>query len=149
MIRRVAREDQHANIVPLVRPTEPELPKADSSMPDTEALCASVSRALVLLLGEELRLSPQHIRSVVERELLRVRRARCIELRVHPDDLELLDQADHYRATLELRGTLDMVPDASLERGGSVLVTNLGEVDARLETRLALALCLLANGALR
>jgi flagellar biosynthesis/type III secretory pathway protein FliH len=51
-------------------------------------------------------------------------------------------------AALELEGSLELAPDATLSRGGCVLTSNLGEVDAQIETRLELALTLLRSGAL-
>jgi flagellar assembly protein FliH len=107
---------------------------------------AQLGLALVALLGEELRLRPEHIRDVVARELARVSRARHVELRVHPADLALLPPSATLVDHAELRGALTVSPDPTLERGGCVLLTNLGEVDARLETRLALALSLLRSG---
>jgi flagellar assembly protein FliH len=109
---------------------------------------ASVARALTLLLSEELRLAPEQIEYVLERELARVRRAREIVVHVHPDDLLLLRAPDHYARALELEGTLRLEADPALSRGGCTLSSNLGEIDARLETRLGLVLTLLERGAL-
>ena len=122
-------------------------PESAPQAPDPNASgVAQLTSALVALLGEELRLRPEHIQSVVERELARVRRARSVELRLHPADLELMPSSIALSERAELRGTLTFTPDPALERGGCVLVTNLGEVDARLETRLSLALTLLRSG---
>jgi flagellar biosynthesis/type III secretory pathway protein FliH len=107
-----------------------------------------LARALTLLLSEELRLQPEHIARVLERELLRVRRAKCVVVSVHPDDLLLLKAPHHYVAALELEGSLALTPDPAVSRGGCVLSSNLGEIDARVETRLELALTLLRSGAL-
>lgn len=119
-------------------PTPPVLDRARAN--------AALTRALVALLGEELSARPEHVASVVERELSRVRGARRITLRAHPADLALLEPADALSARLELSGVLTVSADASLDRGGCVLESDLGEIDARLETRLALALSLLQNG---
>jgi flagellar biosynthesis/type III secretory pathway protein FliH len=109
---------------------------------------AAVARALTLLLSEELRLAPEHIERVLERELGRLRRAREIVVHVHPDDLALLRAPHHFAHSLELEGTLKLVPEPALSRGGCTLGSNLGEIDARLETRLGLVLTLLERGAL-
>lgn len=106
----------------------------------------AVQRALAALLSEELALRPEHVREVVERELVRQRRARTVTLHVHPEDLTLLDEVRDYLARLELGFSLQLLPDATLTRGGCVVRSNLGEVDARLETRLSAALELLATG---
>jgi flagellar assembly protein FliH len=119
---------------------------AESS--STESQRTALSCALVMLLSEELRLAPEHIQQVLARELLRVRRASWLVVRVHPEDLALLKAPEHYVATLELEGKLALCADETISRGGCVLVSNLGEVDAQLETRLSLALTLLKSGAL-
>jgi len=104
-----------------------------------------LGQLLRALLAEELALRPEHIAALVERELAGVRRARDIELRVHPHDARLLEPVEQLRARLELLGSLRVVEDGALARGGCVLITNLGEVDARLETRLELGLAQLAS----
>jgi flagellar biosynthesis/type III secretory pathway protein FliH len=108
-------------------------------------LCAQLERVLRALLAEELTLRPRHIAALVERELVGMRRAREIELRVHPQDVRLLEPVEPLRERLELLGQVRVVEDAGLARGGCVLLSNLGEVDARLETRLELALAQLAR----
>jgi flagellar biosynthesis/type III secretory pathway protein FliH len=139
----------------LSAPPEPIsfVPSAPQSSPaptppvlDRKRASAALARALVALLGEELSARPEHVASVVERELSRVRGARHVTLHAHPADLALLEPVDDLCARLELSGVLTFSADASLERGGCVLESDLGEIDARLETRLALALSLLQNG---
>ena len=143
MIRRIARAElPHAPLSLSASKLQSELsPRAAS-----HTASASVAAALRALLDEELVLKPGHIRSVVERELTRVRRARAVRLHVHPQDAALLDQCAAYVQRLELRGVLEVIEDDSLTRGGCLVHSNLGEVDARLETRLAAALELLTSG---
>jgi flagellar assembly protein FliH len=110
-----------------------------------QRLVALLPQLLRALLADELALRPEHIATLVERELGSVRRARDIELRLHPDDARLLEPVERMRARLELLGSLRVVEDGGLARGGCVLITNLGEVDARLETRLELGLARLVS----
>lgn len=145
MIRRIARSELLEAPLSL-QAAQLKTNLASLAAPHT-ASAESVQRALCALLDEELALKPGHIRSVVERELLRLRRARAIRLHVHPLDAGQLEPSAAYCERLELRGTLDVVEDASLSRGGCLLTSNLGQTDARLETRLAAALELLAAGA--
>jgi flagellar assembly protein FliH len=155
MMRRIARDALTRKPDPLEDVAAPgglaaarEIVAAASEPPGAAALSARLSRALVALLGKELQLAPEHIREVVERELARVRLARRIELHVHPADLALLDSTETMVDRGALLGSLTLHADPALERGGCLLQTDLGEVDARLETRLALALALLKSGAL-
>jgi flagellar biosynthesis/type III secretory pathway protein FliH len=144
VIRRIPRAAVTLPPEPLLLaqgPAEPRSAAGESASP-----VAQLTSALVALLGEELRLRPEHIQSVVERELARVRGARSVELRVHPDDLPLLPPTSELCRRSELRGALSACVDPTIERGGCVLRSNLGEIDARLETRLSLALALLQSG---
>jgi len=149
VIRRIPREHAEGRVQPLTdgpRLTSEDAPGDDSVR--TRAHTAALSRALTLLLSEELRLAPEHIAHVVERELLRVRTASQVILRLHPDDLAWLKTAAEYTVQLELSGKLSLSADAAVSRGGCFIASNLGEVDAQLETRLSLALKLLESGAL-
>jgi flagellar biosynthesis/type III secretory pathway protein FliH len=62
---------------------------------------------------------------VVREGLERVRRASRVRVRVHPSDAAQL---------IELEA--EVVEDPSITRGGCVVESELGEVDARLEVRL-------------
>ncbi|HEX6244987.1 MAG TPA: FliH/SctL family protein [Polyangiales bacterium] len=147
MIRHVPRASLAEPPTPLeLAPAAAEPVGAADEPPVRAAGGAHVAAALVALLSEELRLRPEHIVSVVERELARLRRAHYVELRVHPADLALLPSVSELATRLELRGALTAVSDPALEPGGCLLLSNLGEVDARLETRLSLALALLRSG---
>ena len=160
MIRRIPREHAEGRVQPLQdgpRQTSQDAraelcsradPRASTDSARTHAHTAALSRALTLLLSEELRLAPEHIAHVVERELLRVRTASQVILRLHPDDLAWLKTAAEYTVQLELSGKLSLSADAAVSRGGCFIASNLGEVDAQLETRLSLALKLLESGAL-
>jgi flagellar assembly protein FliH len=144
MIRRVTR-------AALKHPLEPLLAPEPSAFAERLAPASPVDRigrALVALLDAELKLAPEHVREVVERELTRLHPARRVVLRVHPDDLALLDAAETLRARHELRAPLSFEADVTLSRGGCVIDTDLGRIDARLETRLSLALALVQSGAL-
>lgn len=145
MIRRIAREALKGVPEPLLYTVESAAPATHTPPRSAEA---GVARALVALLDAELRLAPEHIHQVVQRELTRVQTARHVVLRVHPEDLALLDAPETLRARHELRAPLRIQADASLTRGGCLLDTDIGQIDARLETRLSLALALLQRGVL-
>jgi flagellar biosynthesis/type III secretory pathway protein FliH len=148
MIRRIPRSELAGRSEPLFASP---VSGADPRAPADETLAAqrpAIARALTLLLSEELRLSPEHIERVLTRELARMRRGREIVVRIHPDDLALLQPSAHYAQVLELAGQLSFAADPTISRGGCTLSSNLGEVDATLETRLSLVLTLLQQGAL-
>ncbi len=91
------------------------------------------------IVYDELRIAPTHITAIVREALRRVRDARRLRVFVHPDD----------KATLEPRGgdlhlerrvaeQFAIIEDPTLSRGSCVISTELGEIDARIETRLEL-----------
>ncbi len=89
------------------------------------------------VLREELRQHPEHIARVaheaVESLMLS---ARHVRIRVHPDDLPLVEvgAADALRA----RGA-HLIADPALSRGGCLVESDIAHVDARIESRWALA----------
>jgi flagellar assembly protein FliH len=63
-------------------------------------------------------------------------------LRLHPDDATWLEQnptaLSELREQQTLASSLELRPDPSITRGGCVVESNIGELDARVETRLTL-----------
>lgn len=78
------------------------------------------------IVAEELALRPEHIRAIVRGAVERVRSGARARVRVHPSDAAHLALSD-----------VAVIEDASIERGGCVVESELGDVDARLEVRLA------------
>jgi len=91
------------------------------------ALVALAAKAARRVVRAELKQSPEQIVAIVREVLDRARRATSLTLRAHPADLPLL---------AKVAASAELVADDSLERGGCVLVSELGEVDARLEVQL-------------
>jgi len=94
------------------------------------------TRELALLAAQhlvqaELELKPERITAVVESLLVRVRRAERVLVRSHPDDLAALSawRDENELVHVELEG------DATLARGGCIVITPIGTLDASLETR--------------
>ncbi|HET8938209.1 MAG TPA: FliH/SctL family protein [Polyangiales bacterium] len=94
------------------------------------------------LLGSALTVEPEKIAALLRPHLARMRRAQRVVLRLHPDDATWLEQ--NPTALMELReqhtlaSSLELRPDPSITRGGCVVESNIGELDARVETRLTL-----------
>jgi len=94
------------------------------------------------LLGCTLEREPEHILHVLAPHLSRMRRSQQLIVRLHPDDAAWLSQ--HHAAwtalceSHELAGSVSVRADAGIARGGCILDSNLGELDARVETRLQL-----------
>jgi flagellar assembly protein FliH len=94
------------------------------------------------LLGTTLSAEPEKIVRVLAPHLTRMQRAQQLVLRLHPDDASWLEQHQGALAELcqlsQLDGSLELRSDPSLTRGGCCIESNLGELDARVETRLTL-----------
>jgi flagellar biosynthesis/type III secretory pathway protein FliH len=90
------------------------------------------------LVGSTLRSDPAQIAAMLAPHLQRLRRAASITLRLHPEDAHFLER---NRAQLAQRAgfecPVELVADPTISRGGCVVDSNLGELDARIETRLA------------
>ncbi len=89
------------------------------------------------ILDEELRLAPERIAALAAPLLARVRRARQVVVRVHPDDRDALAaQLPALRASAELAAAVHIQDDPDLARGDCVVVSDAGALDARIETQL-------------
>jgi flagellar assembly protein FliH len=102
-----------------------------------EAELAEQTREIALLAAQhivqaELALQPERITEIVTGLLARVRRAERAVVRVHPDDVPALARMrdEHGLAHVELEA------DEALARGGCIVATPIGTLDASLETRL-------------
>jgi type III secretion system HrpE/YscL family protein len=95
-----------------------------------------VTRIAERVLHATLVDAPERVLPAVRAELARVKRAKRVELRVHPDD------ADTLRAALARGESFEpsaptIVADESIARGGCWISSELGTIDARLEVQLA------------
>lgn len=81
------------------------------------------------LAGTAFRADPAHVTELARDALTRARRARSIELRVHPDDEPAL-------ASSFASESVRVIADASIARGGCLVKSELGVIDARLEARI-------------
>jgi type III secretion protein L len=99
------------------------------------ALACDVARAV---LGREATSGSEVLRDVTQAALERVRRAKRVALRVHPDDLS--------KAQREARGwfpdggdgvDFGVLADVAVERGGVIVESELGRIDARLDVQCA------------
>jgi flagellar biosynthesis/type III secretory pathway protein FliH len=100
-----------------------------------EALAAAESEIATLgllaarhIVGEELVLAPERVEVIVREVLERARRAQHVSIRIHPEDAAGIAAAFPGATVLS---------DENMTRGGCVITTDLGQLDARLEVRLS------------
>ena len=81
---------------------------------------------------------PKLVENQVTEALLRVREREEITVHVNAADLETARaNEDGFRKLLESPRKFDIKSDPKVDRGGCIIETNLGNVDARIETQLA------------
>ena len=88
------------------------------------------------IIGHCIEVKPQVVRDIVGEALVGARGREQILVRLHPDDHKEVEVArDDYAR--ELDGVaVYFEADTSLERGGCIIETESGRIDARLETQL-------------
>jgi flagellar biosynthesis/type III secretory pathway protein FliH len=101
------------------------------------------------ILAEQLSLEPERVLRVAQRALKSVCWCRAIVVRAHPADVAVMEK---NRATLvkELSelNEIEIVADARQTRGGCIVESEIGEIDATLDTQLdALQKALLGEAA--
>lgn len=103
---------------------------------DWEAIVIRLAAAIASrLLGHELRVDPDGAREMIRQALQLAVGASRIRVRLHGDDAALLGpQASEVVRAFASCGEAEIIPDNSLTRGGCLIETQHGQIDARLET---------------
>ncbi|MBN8505659.1 MAG: flagellar biosynthesis protein [Burkholderiales bacterium] len=143
-----ASKQQHARQVAaqlgvLVSSFDASFAELESQLAD--AFTRSVVQIAQQVLRSELRLHPDHVaqvaREAVEALMLT---ARHVRVRVHPDDLPLVEAG--AAEVLAARGAT-LLADATIERGGCFVESDIATVDARIAKRWQLAAGMLGQRA--
>lgn len=95
-------------------------------------LVLNISKALV---RHELNTTPELVRSCLERGLDMAVNSMPIRVHLHPEDLELIQQANTPSNKKTAGHLLEFVADSGIERGGCLLETDMGVIDATLTTQ--------------
>jgi flagellar assembly protein FliH len=89
------------------------------------------------ILRTELAADPELARSMISDALQTAAGSTRLRVRLHPEDVVLLgDRAEDVVKSLASCGEATILADETIERGGSVVETQHGVIDARLETQL-------------
>jgi len=104
------------------------------SEPFVVQLAMDIGKKVVM---SELALSPEMIASIAREAFISIEQSCDAELRVSPDDYEwITDHRNQWEPASELSIRVIIVPDGSIERGGCLITTLSGAIDARVETRM-------------
>lgn len=88
------------------------------------------------IVGSELSTRPEAIEAIVRPLLSRLRRAQSMVVHLHPEDAAWLEAAPALHSELGVRALLRFEPDPEVTRGGCVVSSEIGALDARIESRL-------------
>jgi flagellar biosynthesis/type III secretory pathway protein FliH len=100
---------------------------------------ALVRRIAAEVVGAELAQRPEAVADVVRTALAAVRNRRSVTVCVHGDDLPLLEpRRAELAEPLSRAGELRLRRDDSVPRGGCRIETEVGVLDARIDTQLDL-----------
>ena len=126
-----ALETAHAEVV--------ALRDATAEAVERDAVELAVQLAEKIVAGT-LDAAPERVLDVVRGALRRLSERRRVTVLVHPDDLELVRAAaDGFAAELGGIEHCDVQSERRLSRGGAVVRTDEGQVDASIETQLTRA----------
>ena len=114
---------------------------------ETEPQLVALARGVAeKIIGRELEVRDDTIVAIVRQAIQTVRQQREIIVRVNPQDLEALQKGKHeIIAVLARAKDVDLRGDPSISRGGCVVESELGTIDAELETQLDVIERLLAG----
>ena len=99
------------------------------------------------IIGEQLRLEPDTVISIVREALTSARRETKLTLRVNPDYLNAVrSHLDRLRSEAGAQREYRVVADPKVQGGGCIIESEIGTIDARLEVQLQVIEELLLKG---
>ncbi|MFH0803336.1 MAG: FliH/SctL family protein [bacterium] len=106
-----------------------------NSEPEIARLAIKIAERI---LGVEVKTNPETVLGIIQAALKRIRDREQVTIRVNQEDYEKVKaHKDTYTRLVDGVKTMDIAPDPRVERGGCIIETNLGNVDARISTQLA------------
>jgi type III secretion protein L len=89
------------------------------------------------IIGEELKTHPETIVSIVRESLQSVRQERLLTIQVNPESLdEVRRRVTRLKEVVGADREIHVVADPAVSLGGCIVESELGVIDARLETQL-------------
>jgi len=137
--RAAGRKEAYKCFRPILRRLVEEVRSLEAA---TKAVYRSTETGLVDLavsiaekiVAKELSLDRGRIVELLSKALEKVENAERIRIRVHPEDLEILDTCKAEGLfCLDDLGRVEVTPDIHIQKGGCMVESNLGTIDGRLE----------------
>ncbi len=89
------------------------------------------------IIGEQLKLQPETIIGIISEVLQGVRFGKHLTIQVNEEDApEVRSRVNRLKESLSFNNEIEIVASTSVARGGCLIESELGVVDARLETQL-------------
>jgi type III secretion protein L len=89
------------------------------------------------IIGKQLEIDPDTIISIVKQAMQTVRQTKQLTIRVHPDDAKRLRaNEEELQEALGRQRFLDVVEDKKVQYGGCIIESEIGTVEAQLNTQL-------------
>lgn len=103
--------------------------------PELARLAVKIAEKLV---GQELAQNPDTILGIVRQALSGIGDREQVSIRVNPVDYDkVVEHRASFEKMIEGLKKFDVAADAAIDAGGCAIETNLGNIDARLNTRVA------------
>lgn len=89
------------------------------------------------IIGKQLEMEPETIIGIVKQAMQTVRQSKQLTIRVHPEDAKILkENEEELQETLGRQRILDVMEDKKVHRGGCIIESEIGTVEAQLQTQL-------------
>ncbi|HET6266716.1 MAG TPA: type III secretion system stator protein SctL [Acidobacteriota bacterium] len=107
---------------------------AENSKNDLKILAVKIAEKIV---GKALEMDPELINDIVSQAIRTLRQQKNVNIRCHEDDLGILKKNEkEFLELLGKSGVITFTVDSKIQRGGCMIESEIGVVDARLETQL-------------
>jgi flagellar assembly protein FliH len=100
-------------------------------------LVAAVARRM---FGNGLVLEPAVLQEAFNRALAEAKPLGALRVHLNPDDAKVLGEQWTAAVQANSRQQLELVPDAAIRRGGCLIESDYGQVDARVDSQLQIVL---------
>ena len=89
------------------------------------------------IIGKQLETEPETIIAIVKQAMQSVRASKQVTIRVHPDDAKLLRaNEEELQEALGRQRMIDIMEDKKVHAGGCIIESEIGTVEAQLQTQL-------------
>ena len=107
----------------------------DRVEPEVVRLASAIAEKII---GEEMELRPERIVDLVRAAMKRLRDRESLRIRLSPQDLDLVKQArDDLIGSVDGVRKLELIEDRRVDRGGCVIESENGALDASIKTQMS------------